>query len=74
MTTQIVCCVCGSAEWLGCAPGTEAEERQQGNLLLLNPAPEIPLKAWCAKHHAPAHSKSKGDGKCLTNKTKRQTR
>lgn len=44
------CCVCGSAEWISCAPGTEAEDRVQGNVCVLHPAPEVPLRAWCWTH------------------------
>ena len=41
------CSICGDAEWLACAPGSEAEARVQGNVCLLDPAPEVPLRAWC---------------------------
>jgi hypothetical protein len=44
------CCCCGSPDWLACAPGTEAEAREQRNLCVLRPAPEVPLLAWCAEH------------------------
>jgi hypothetical protein len=45
----MICSMC-SAEWECCAPGTEAEERAQGNLLVLNPAPEVPIQIWCLNH------------------------
>jgi hypothetical protein len=43
----IVCTVCASADWCACSPGTEAEEREQGNLFVLDPAPEVPAKFYC---------------------------
>jgi hypothetical protein len=48
--TPAIACACGSVEWVACAPGTEAEDRTQGNLLLMAPAPDVPLQAWCALH------------------------
>lgn len=47
---RLVCCVCGSLDWFSCAPGTEAENRIQGNVCILNPAPAIKTRAWCLAH------------------------
>jgi len=43
-------CSCGSDDWIACAPGTVAEEQQQGNLFVLQPAPEVPMRVWCLAH------------------------
>lgn len=45
MTLQ---CVCGSRDWLACFPGTEAQARTEGNICWLHPAPEVPMRVWCA--------------------------
>lgn len=51
MASEIRCCVPDCpGEWWACAPGTEAEERMQGNVCVLAPAAEIPLLAWCSEH------------------------
>jgi hypothetical protein len=51
------CVVCGSADWCACAPGTEAEARVQGNVCVLQPAPEVPLVAWCVSCWPVAHGR-----------------
>lgn len=51
MSAPLRCCVPDCAgEWCACAPGTEAEERMQGNLCVLAPAAEVPLLAYCWEH------------------------
>lgn len=45
------CCVPDCAgEWCACAPGTVAEDRDQGNLCVIAPVAEVPLLAWCSEH------------------------
>ncbi len=40
-------CVCGSLDWIAARPGEAAEERIQGNVCVLDPAPEVPVEVWC---------------------------
>lgn len=47
---MIHCHICGSDEWIGCDPGQDAEE-SQGNIVVITPVPERPMRAWCREHH-----------------------
>jgi hypothetical protein len=49
--SAVRCCVCGSRKWFACAPGTEAEDREQGDFFMRDPALEVPSQAWCVAHH-----------------------
>jgi hypothetical protein len=50
-SSPIVCCVPDCAgEWCACAPGSDAEAQEQGNLFVIAPAPAVPLVAWCWDH------------------------
>lgn len=44
------CDICGSEEYFAASPGTDAEEQQQGNLFVLQPAPAVPMQVWCFEH------------------------
>lgn len=44
----MLCTSCQSPDWISCFPGTAAEERVQGNLFLLAPAPEVPMRVFCS--------------------------
>jgi hypothetical protein len=41
-------CACGSAKWVACAPGTDAERPSRANLRILHPAPAVPMVVACA--------------------------
>ena len=48
----IVCCVCGSPDWVAASPGDEGG-RSTGDgqgVLLFQPAVEVPTLAWCQIH------------------------
>ena len=58
---NISCTVCGSADWITCAPGTDAD----GVPADPHPAREVPVTAWCLEHwpfvrvmNAPAERKA----------------
>lgn len=49
----IRCCICGSAEWIGCAAGTasNASRFADSRIAEFRATDEVPLVAWCAAHH-----------------------
>ena len=49
---MIACTVCGSPDWIACAPGTapDAKAYDDDKLVNLRPGEDVPLQAWCPEH------------------------
>lgn len=48
---QAGCTVCGSHDWIACAPGQAPyRPEQKDKVTLLHPAEGMPAQYWCAQH------------------------